>query len=96
MLPDEKRTCFNWGKEDHRAKDFKLPDRRQQGNNGRALTVGDGQKDVFLGVFVADMPIPRGDFPAPGLTAWRAGEAQGGSKGAHWGQGGRATAQVVQ
>ena len=62
LLPEEKQTCFNCGKEGHRAKDRQQPDRRKQGNGGRALTVGDGQRDVFLGVVVSDMLIPIGDF----------------------------------
>ena len=78
MLPEEKQTCFNCGKEGHLAKDWKLPYRRKQGNNGRALTVGDDQEDVVLGVVVSNMPIIVGDFPAgqPGAQARRKAAAK--------------------
>ena len=78
LLPEEKQTSFNCGKEGHRAEDCQQPDRRKQGNGGRALTVGDGQRDVFMGVVVSDMPIPICNFPVqrPGAQASRKAAAK--------------------
>ena len=63
MLPAEEQTCFNYSKPGHQAKECKLPDRRKQGNGGRALAVTDARADVFLGVVTSDAPIPIGNFP---------------------------------
>ena len=69
----EEQTCFNCGKPGHRAKECKLPDKRKQGNGGRALAVTADKADVFLGVVTSDAPIPIGSFPTrqPGAQARR-------------------------
>ena len=73
LLPEAEQTCFNCGEPGHRAKDCKLPDKRKQGASGRALTVGDSQRDVFMGVVTHDVPIPLASFPLrqPGAQARR-------------------------
>ena len=72
-MPAEEQTCFNCGKPGHRAKECKLPDKRKQGNGGRALAVTADRANVFLGVVTSDAPIPIGTFPTqqPGAQAGR-------------------------
>jgi hypothetical protein len=73
MKPECEQDCFNCGKPGHRTKDCKLPDKRKLGNGGRALTMSDGQRDVFMGVVTHDVPVPLASSPLrqPGAQARR-------------------------